>query len=248
MRLAALLGATCAIVTGQLACAADLPMKAPPPAPVPLVYNWNGFYVGGHIGYGWSNIDSTTTNLFTGDVDPTISHDRNGIFGGGQVGYNYMVNPNFLIGVEGDIDAADIKGTSSNCLDATHCASSDGKNDWFATLRGRIGYVQNNWLIFATGGAAWVHDTNTRTIVVAPPATAVLIGQSASASGTELGWTAGGGVEYGFLPRWSANLEYRYMQVNTSRDYFYSLPQGARHIDGTDHIHTVRFGVSYHFN
>jgi outer membrane immunogenic protein len=248
MRLAALLGATCAITTIQLACAADLRRKAPPPPPLPLLYNWSGFYVGGHIGYGWNNIDSTTTNLFSGVVDPTISHDRNGIFGGGQLGYNYMVNPNFLIGIEGDIDATDIKGTSFNCLDANHCASGDGKNDWFATLRARIGYVQNNWLIFATGGAAWVDHTNTRTITAAPPITAVLIGQSATASGTDLGWTVGGGVEYGFVRNWSVNLEYRYMQFDTSGQYFYSLPQGARRIDSTDHMNTVRFGVNYHFN
>ena len=29
--------------------AADLPLKAPPPAP-PTVWSWTGFYIGGHIG------------------------------------------------------------------------------------------------------------------------------------------------------------------------------------------------------
>jgi outer membrane immunogenic protein len=248
MRLAVLLGATCAIATVQLACAADLPTKAPALQPAPLLYNWSGFYVGGQIGYGWANIDSTSTDLFTGVVGATLSHDRNGIFGGGQVGYNFMVNPNFLIGIEGDIDAADITGTNSACSDATHCASSDGKNKWFATLRGRVGYAMNNWLIFATGGVAWVNGDTTRTITVAPAGAAVLVGQSASSSGTDTGWTAGGGVEYGFARNWSVNLEYRYMQVDTSRTFTYSLPAASRQIDSTDHINTVRLGVNYHFN
>ena len=246
MRLAALLGATCAIVTVQLACAADLPVKAPPLAPAPLLYNWNGFYVGGHIGYGWSKIDSTGTSISTGVVESNTSNDRNGLFLGGQVGYNFMVNPNFLVGVEGDFDGSDITGTNSNCTDATHCASSDGKNSWFATLRGRLGYVQNNWLIFATGGAAWVHGSATRTITASPnPA---LVGAVASASGTDLGWTVGGGVEYGFARNWSVNVEYRYMQVDTGRDFIYAIPAANRHIDSTDHINTVRAAVNYHFN
>ena len=89
----------------------------------------------------------------------------------------FGLNPNFLLGVEGDIDGANITGTNSSCLDATHCASSDGKNSWFATLRGQLGYVQDNWLIFATGGAAWVHGSATRTITALPNSSS---GRSAS--------------------------------------------------------------------
>ena len=247
MRLAALLvGTACAAATVQLACAADLPTKAPAYQPAPMLYNWGGFYVGAHGGYAWSNIDSTTTDLATGAVETSFSHDRRGGFGGGQIGYNFMVNPNFLIGIEGDVDGADISGTVDRCLDATHCANSDGKNDWFATVRGRLGYVQNNWLIFATGGVVWLHNSTTRTIVASPnPA---LVGASASASNTDAGWTAGGGVEYGFAPNWSVNLEYRYMQVDTGVDFIYPFATANRHTDSTDHINTVRLGVSYHFN
>lgn len=122
----------------------------------------------------------------------------------------------------------------------------DGKNDWFGTVRGRVGYVQNNWLLFATGGVAWVHGTSSRTITVATnPA---LVGEAATASGTNAGWTVGGGVDYGFVPNWSVNLEYRYMQVDTGCDFIYSVPAPNRHIDATEHINTVRLGVNYHFN
>jgi opacity protein-like surface antigen len=34
---------------GTPALAADIAVKAPPPAPAP-VYNWTGFYVGGNVG------------------------------------------------------------------------------------------------------------------------------------------------------------------------------------------------------
>jgi opacity protein-like surface antigen len=91
--------------------------------------------------------------------------------------------------------------------------------------------------------------TVTRRIVsVTNPANAVLVGQAPSASGTDLGWTAGGGVDWGFARNWSAGLEYRYMQVDTSRNYVYSLSGADRSNQSTDHLHTIRATVNFHFN
>jgi outer membrane immunogenic protein len=236
-----------------LACAADMATKAAPmPAKAPVappvaLYNWNGFYVGANLGYGWNNVDSTSANLATGEQTSTSS-TRHGVFGGGQIGYNWQFDPNWLIGIEGDIDAADLTGSVDGCSSAG-CSHSDGKNKWFATVRGRLGLVQNNWLFFVTGGAAWLDGSTTRTITaVTNPANAVLVGQSSTASGTDTGWTVGGGVDWGIAPNWSVNLEYRYMHVNTGRDFTYSLPTAARHVDSEDQIHTVRVSLDYHFH
>src|SRR5437868_4728581 len=53
-----LLLAGTALVAAGSANAADLPprlaYKAPPPPIVAPVYNWTGFYVGGHFGGGWA--------------------------------------------------------------------------------------------------------------------------------------------------------------------------------------------------
>ena len=241
--------ATTLLGTNQISYAADLPVKAPAytaPAPVAL-YNWNGFYVGGNVGYGWDKIDSTSTNVATGE-QTSASSNRNGVFGGGQVGYNWQFNPNFLLGVEGDIDAANLTGSDDGCA-STGCSHSDGKEDWFATLRGRFGYVQNNWLFFATGGAVWLHGSTTRTVVaVTNRNNAILVGQSSTASGTDVGWTVGGGIDWGFMPNWSMNLEYRFMDVQTSRVFTYSLPTATRNNDSTDKISTVRVSLDYHFH
>ena len=108
--------ATTLLGTNQISYAADLPVKAPAytaPAPVAL-YNWNGFYVGGNVGYGWDKIDSTSTNVATGE-QTSASSNRNGVFGSSEVGYNWQFNPNFLLGVEGDIDAANLTGSSDGC-------------------------------------------------------------------------------------------------------------------------------------
>ncbi len=229
----------------QQSYAADLPVKAPAAPPPIALYNWNGFYVGGNIGGGWTTVDSTGTNLATGDQS-SGSQQRSGVLGGGQIGYNFMVNPNLLLGVEGDFDWADLTGSEDACRDATHCSHSDGKTEWMTTLRGRIGYAMNDWLIFATGGAAWTHGSSTRTITVSPnPA---LIGASASVSPTHSGWTVGGGVEYGFARNWSAALEYLYIQTSGSEDFIYPISTANTHVDSTGHLSTVRLGINYHFN
>src|SRR5262249_2201015 len=92
------------------ATAADLgkPLyKAPPPAV--SAYNWNGFYIGAHVGYGWGHTDRTSRDT-VGVFSIDSSYDEHGWFGGGQLGYNWMVTPNVLLGLEGDVSGAGIKG------------------------------------------------------------------------------------------------------------------------------------------
>ena len=243
---AGLVGAISVAQAADMATRAPMPAKAPMALPVAL-YNWNGFYVGGNFGYGWNNVDSTSTNLFSGEQTSTSS-TRHGVFGGGQIGYNWQFHPNWLLGIEGDIDASDLKGSADGCS-STGCSHSESKNKWFATVRGRLGFVQNNWLFFVTGGAAWLDGSTDRTIVsVTNPANAVLVGQTSSASGTDAGWTVGGGVDWGIAPNWSVNLEYRYMDVKADRDFAYSLPSAARHVDADERVHTVRISLDYHFH
>src|SRR5438128_10544305 len=93
------LGSVCAI-------AADLgvqPVYKAPAASAPLVYDWRGFYVGGHVGAASAKIDSTTIDIATGLPTAATSSSRTGAFGGGQVGYNFLVAPNWLLGVEADL-------------------------------------------------------------------------------------------------------------------------------------------------
>ena len=45
-----------ALGMGAPASAADMAVKAPPPAPLPApIYNWTGFYIGGNGGWGQSH-------------------------------------------------------------------------------------------------------------------------------------------------------------------------------------------------
>jgi opacity protein-like surface antigen len=243
----ALIGAVLAIASS--AFAADLPVKAPPVVtPPPPVFNWMGFYVGGQVGYGWGKGTSDSFNANTGAFVASSENDRRGWFGGGQVGYNYVFPSSWLLGIEGDIAGGDISGSAVNCSSATACAQADGKTSWFGTIRGRVGYTWNNWMLFGTGGGAWVHHSTDRTIVVSAALPAA-VGAVASSSGTDFGWTAGAGVEWGFLPHWSAKLEYLYIHYDASADFTYpAFPAANRHNESTNHLNIVRLGVNYLFN
>src|SRR5262245_43099100 len=83
--------------------------KAVQPA-APLSYDWRGFYVGGHVGGVNAKVDSTTIDIATGIGTGISAVSPSNVLGGGQVGYNFMVAPNWLIGVEADISGTNLRG------------------------------------------------------------------------------------------------------------------------------------------
>jgi outer membrane immunogenic protein len=229
-----------------VASAADLSpvyTKAPPALGG---YNWSGFYVGANAGWGLDQVSTDSLAPVSGTTTPSSSQGS-GVLGGGQIGYNWMLNPSWLFGLETDIDAADIHDTGGLCT-STGCATRDGNTDAFGTARARFGFVQNNWLIYATGGYAYDHSSTDRTIVaVTNPREQVLVGQSSTASGWDNGWTAGGGAEWGFARNWSMKAEYLFAQIDTSRTFTYSLPSAERDNSSTHNFSIFRVGVNYHF-
>jgi outer membrane immunogenic protein len=215
-------------------------------------YNWSGFYLGVHGGYGWGRAESDTFDA-AGVLTTSTQRDTHGPFGGGQIGVNWQFHPNWLFGLEGDLSAASLKGSSSSCT-VTGCAASDQTNRWFGTARARLGLVFNNFLVYGTGGAAWMDNTVDRTIVCvgagcpAVSTASVLVGQVASPSSTLGGWVVGGGIEWGFAPGWTAKIEYQHMEFQYTYDFNYTLAGAFRRSDTDYHVDTVRVGINYLFN
>ena len=90
--------------------------------------------------------------------------------GGGELGYNWVAAPNWLLGVEVDGSGAALKGTGTGLTgNGLATTSWTEKVDAFGTARGRLGYVANNWLFYSTGGFAWSDDVLTRTQLVTSP-------------------------------------------------------------------------------
>jgi outer membrane immunogenic protein len=223
--------ATIALVVATGASAADLAPRMYAKAPIipPVVYDWNGFYIGGNAGYSWGRAstdgDQTGTSTATittltgipvpfftpvttalATVPVTGRSNVDGFVGGGQAGYNWQ-RGTWLVGLETDIQGSDERGSADVCLVAG-CAIGTGlftanyKLDWFGTARGRVGFLPTDRvLLYLTGGLAYGEVS----------ASAPLI--PLTWGSTRAGWTVGGGAEVAIDPHWSVKLEYLYMDL-----------------------------------
>lgn len=202
--------------------------KAPPAGALPVSYDWTGFYVGGHVGYGWAEKD------WRDAFGLNLNNKADGFLGGGQVGFNYQINQ-FVLGVEGDFSWSGINGGSTVVGLAAPGANFNTDVNWVSTLTGRLGLAFDRWLVYGKGGVAWANDTFSTNRYTFPA--------TAEITETRVGWTAGAGVEYAFAPAWSAKLEYNYMDFGDRAVSF--APLTATTID--QQIHAVKFGVNYKF-
>ena len=207
--------------------------------------SWAGTYFGLHVGYAWADVD-TDAFLVNGDRAGHVTRDEDGGFFGFNLGYNVLVGANFLVGVEGDFSLGVINGDAVACTPAVGCARAEGETNYVGTVRGRVGYVGGNWLIYATGGVAFKHTDNHR-FITASQAAPALVGRLDTDSDTDTGWVVGGGVEWGFAPNWSMRLEYQRLQfddVDRRFDYF-GFPGATRLTESEVAIDTVRIGLTY---
>jgi outer membrane immunogenic protein len=229
-----LLGALTALVLSPTAVlAADLPLKAAPPPMV--IYDWTGFYIG--VSGGGSFGQSTHVDQATGLGD-TLGYNVQGGLVGGTVGYNWQIS-SLVIGFEGDLSWAGIYGSHSDDGLAGNLAfQSYTKETWLGTARGRVGYAVNNLLFYGTGGYAGAG-------VEAGVKSTVNNALIASSTSTRSGWTAGGGLEWGFAPNWSAKFEWLYMKFDSAA-FNTALAEGPRSSVPLDD-NVVRVGINYRF-
>lgn len=248
------------------ALAADLPSRTAAPAapyvpPVP-VFTWTGFYIGLNAGYNWGNSDLTLYSgpAYSGYIPGKIKTDNDGFTGGIQAGYNWQMNQ-FVLGVEGDWVWLDSGKTSTGTVayaggypGAVGGASvtSTGKigADWLATLRGRVGYAIDRWMIYGTGGFAWANVKSSSSLsasyVNGGGLSTVDLWQGKN-DDTRFGWTIGAGVEYAITNNFTTKLEYLYYDLG-SKNYAViggTLPatSAKAKIDGS----IVRAGLNYKF-
>jgi outer membrane immunogenic protein len=176
------------------ALGADLGPWGPPgsikDAPLPdfiPAFSWTGIYLGAQGGFAWSDVE----------FDDGLIHaswTQDGWFGGGYIGFNWQLN-SLVVGLEGDVNGADIDGTSN--------AAFRSDIDSFASARGRIGLAADRVLFFVTGGWAWA-DANVTDLAL-----------SISEDTTLQGWTLGGGIEFAFTDRVIGRIEGRHYEFDS---------------------------------
>jgi outer membrane immunogenic protein len=225
-----------ALMTVSLAAhAADLPVRpmapAYAPAAVQQVYNWTGLYVGVNGGYGWGNQDPF--NIITNRFDSFTTGLSGGVVGGtlgAQIQAGHVV-----LGLEADIDWANIKGstTANPTIGGVPQGAVNAQTniDWESTVRARVGYANNNWLVYGTGGLALLGAKTTLTPVSGGGSCGSLI-VGCSATNRQAGLALGGGLEYGLTPELSAKIEYLYISAASLE---------------VSHHSEVRAGLNYRF-
>jgi outer membrane immunogenic protein len=140
-----------------------------------------------------------------------------GVAGGAQGGYSWQ-SGQFVVGAEADLTLSGARDTF---------APWKFSNPWFGTLRGRAGFALNRVLLYGTVGFAFGGGD------------ADLITGSADRR-THLGWTAGGGMEIGLTPNWSARAEYLFVDLA-------DRPYAVTGVSNGFESSLLRFGINYRF-
>ncbi len=223
---------------------------------------WNGFYLGINGGGGIA-ADAVSQRATYGTTAFPVStllstRSRYSLSGGefgGQVGYNVQ-HGSWLIGAEGDIDWASLSSSSNDyCTPSAssfqfssnggnvfgYCLRNKPKINNLGTIRGRVGYIVSNVLLYATGGGAWSSVKSTFTSPVEATAPGVFsdarqqglfLANFGSFSSTHSAWTVGGGIETPLWGHLSAKAEYLYVNYGRIHNV---LPLTVNPAYGTDY-------------
>ena len=194
---------------------------------------WTGGYVGIQAGHAWgtSTYDIAVNEAF-------FPYDPEGWFGGVFAGYNHQFDNGLMVGIEGEINVANIDSGRTYVAN-WHTPSpetfADSKIKWQSSLRGRLGYGYGRLLPYVTGGIALAGYDHSVTLLSL---------RTQPFDDTYVGWTAGAGLEYALTDNLTARVEYRYADYG-DRTYPFTDPFYAHTVDLS--TQGVRFGIAYRF-
>jgi outer membrane immunogenic protein len=231
------------VVLTAAAQAADLQRPVYKAPVVAAAYNWSGFYIGLHAGYGWGEKDWTQTFSSGGFALDRSSNSLNpdGFLGGAQIGVNWQTGA-WVYGIEADGSWTSAKGCSALVIFSAYDACS--RVDWYATGTARVGYAYDRLLPYLKGGVAFAGERHHETFVGNV--------DTLSSKETRVGWTIGAGIEYGLAPNWSVKIEYGYMDFGSDSTTIVFTSTGSspgliERWDIDQKVHVVKGGVNYRF-
>jgi outer membrane immunogenic protein len=215
---------TMAASFASLAQAADLPYRksAPTDYDYPPAFTWTGAYLGVNAGLG--------IGAFTNGGQRDFGSSPIGGLYGFTGGYNYQQGK-LVVGGEGDFAFGHVADAASPGVGIV----STGVVENFFSVRGRVGYAMDRFLLFGTGGYAGADVRG------------ALSGGTYALDQTHVanGWTLGLGMEYAITPHFSAKAEYLYASMGNN-NYFGGAPAPFATSNGVN-LNILRAGVNYHF-
>jgi outer membrane autotransporter protein len=260
---------------------ADLALPVIKPAPLPVkagpapISTWDGFYVGGSVGWEQTSSKWNTTcflensdncgpgNPFFVDASSPHTFDTSGTRIGVHFGNNWQVVPTWVVGVEADVGFNDqtskvtgIVGCTISCglvpagLPGITPAfdSTSIRTSWDGSLRARAGYlVTPRFLVYGTGGFAerMIDASATCNGIYSPWC---FDNESQTyANHLQAGWTVGGGIEWKMLNNVLLRGEYRYSDYGSWSPTFFAGGLDEFRTNITSQTQMALFGVSYLF-
>jgi outer membrane immunogenic protein len=173
------------------------------------IANWQGYYIGGQIGKASSRSSwkYENANYFNTLGSTVVGNDfnlnTNGKYRGGYVGFNYQMD-SFILGIEASALNTDLDAS----ILSPFFPASDHYNSqlrWITTIKARLGYAYNQWLVSLTGG--WARGS------VAVTLNDVIANVRANKTQVANGWTVGPAIDYKFTNNFSVGLEYDYTKL-----------------------------------
>lgn len=160
-------------------------VAAPAPAPAAAPF-WEGAYVGGQVGYAFTDFDF-------GDLTDAVTEfdtSDNGLIGGITLGYLWSLNNGWYLGPEFQYDRADLTAT-----DADTGATIDF--DEIARLKLIAGYEIGNGLAYGSAGVAYSSLDNGSDIID-------------GFDGSDTNYVVGFGYDHRVGENWTIGGEYQY--------------------------------------
>lgn len=240
-------------------------LKAPPPPPA-VVYDWTGFYIGGHVGYAWSTTSiadpgSWLPCCFNGGVGGTVNTvdvRPSAFLGGVQAGLMYQSGW-LVAGADFDWSAMNMKGSggapSTAAAPLFMVESFAVKSRWIFIAAPTVGVARDRWLIYAKAGGAWIDNSYGDSVTgngnASGPFTITPSGMDKILSG----WTAGAGIKWAFTDSWFVNLDYDYLDFGSKTENFTgacpatcNFPIVSISPSFKQQISQIELGLNYKFN
>lgn len=228
------------------------------PAPDEIIedeFNWTGFYIGVNGGYAGNTFTHPfalsgpfgpaggVVDVITGSGDVTAG----GFVGGAQIGANYQIG-SIVVGIEGDIQKSTVDGRVTISADTAAPlppfsidANAGTSLDWYATIRPRLGFAHDRFLVYVTGGLAYGATTSSYDVTIGATNFADSI------TNNVMGYTVGAGLEYALTDNVTFKTEYTFTDFQPTNLLTAPVGPGTFSIDSDLSIHAVRAGINFLF-
>jgi outer membrane immunogenic protein len=234
----------------------------------PYVYSWAGSYIGVDLGAafggGASNFNvPPQLSSSTKSALQAQSGTNNAFVGGAHVGYNFQ-KEHLVFGLETEIDyvgkirkqqsyAFSSQGNGGPPVGSYNVTPAENTTNYIGTLRARVGYAWQKYLVYAGGGYAYggVNNGGTGTVVfTAPDGTKTSQTGSGDNQGSHSGYVLSAGVEYALSKNVSTRLDYSYLNFGNNTQTIKAPATGASYSftsSAQEHFSLLRIGINYVF-